>query len=243
MIKPKPEDFGALKEEFDLLEPKIQKINIFFISISVIVSLCVCCGLYIISLELFREHDLLRLILVIYIGCCAGILTYAFLQAILKNFSIYQKHSRYKESLKKYEAWKHKAEKEREYKELRKKRKQENYWKSLTGNDFEKELSVVYKDLGYKVSLTPQTGDKGVDINLEKEGKRIIVQCKAHKQPVGVAPVRELFGSLHHFKSDEAILASVSGFTSDARAFAKNKPIILISVEDIIKMQHSIKGR
>lgn len=59
--------------------------------------------------------------------------------------------------------------------------------------------------------------------------------------PVGVASrrgvARELYGVLMHEGAEEAIIASVSGFTQGVVDFVKGKKIKLLDLEDILKMQ------
>lgn len=83
--------------------------------------------------------------------------------------------------------------------------------------------------------------DKGIDIKLTKDGKNMIVQCKAHKNPIGPSVVRELYGTLVSSKADEAILASISGFTAGVIEFVRDKPIKLISLNDILEMQKTVQ--
>ena len=90
------------------------------------------------------------------------------------------------------------------------------------------------------VDVSQTTADKGIDIILKKNGKTIVVQCKAHKKPVSPHVVRDLYGTLVDSQADEAILASISGFTSGVREFVIGKPISLISLEDIIHIQKKI---
>lgn len=116
-------------------------------------------------------------------------------------------------------------------------RKESNFWLSLSGVEFENELARVFQNIGYKVKRTPVVGDGGVDLYIEDpEGAKLIVQCKAHKKPVGVAAVRDLLGTLYDSEADQAILASISGFTQGVYDFAIDKPIRLIDGEEILKM-------
>jgi hypothetical protein len=117
------------------------------------------------------------------------------------------------------------------------KRKELEFWVSLNGVEFENELGRVFQGIGYKVKRTPATGDGGVDLILEdREGKKIIVQCKAHKKPVGVGAIRDLLGTLYDSDAEQAILASISGFTQGVYDFAIDKPIKLLGSEEILKM-------
>jgi len=85
--------------------------------------------------------------------------------------------------------------------------------------------------------LTSTSGDEGVDIWLYTERGREIVQCKAHRTPVGPAVVRELYGTMEHFKAPAGTLASTSGFTKGVITYAQGKPIKLVGLADIIAMQ------
>lgn len=130
-------------------------------------------------------------------------------------------------------------EKAKNYIEAKKKyewnllREQKEFWQSLRGDAFEIELATLLKKHGHKVHLTSSTGDRGVDIFLDDN---TIIQCKAHEKPVGVGAARDLYGALHDLGAHEAILASVSGFTKGVYDFTKEKPIILMDLQDIIDL-------
>ncbi len=143
------------------------------------------------------------------------------------------------------EAWEAQQEAERQQRDARRarqavlkaqQRKRQQYWESLNGIAFERELGKLYRAQGYSVKSTPTSGDQGVDLILTKNGKTTVVQCKAHKNPIGPSVARELFGSMHHFKADSAILACTGGFTDGVIKFARGKPIRLISAWDIVRM-------
>ncbi|HQE83030.1 MAG TPA: DUF2034 domain-containing protein [Candidatus Hydrogenedentes bacterium] len=118
-----------------------------------------------------------------------------------------------------------------------KRRQQREHWFKLTGHQFEKELGEIFRQLGYETTVTPASGDFGVDIRITREdGKRAIIQCKAHKKPIGPGPVRELFGVLTHEQADKAVLFCLGGFTQGAKDFAKGKPIELADVNGVIRL-------
>ena len=128
------------------------------------------------------------------------------------------------------------AERARKAALIAQQRKREEHWESLGGIQFERELGKLFRAQGYNVKSTPVSGDQGVDLILTKNGKITVVQCKAHKSPIGPSVARELFGSMHHFKADSAILACTGGFTDGVIKFARGKPIRLISAWDIARM-------
>jgi len=121
-------------------------------------------------------------------------------------------------------------------------RTQKEFWMSLSGKQFEAELAGVFRKAGFRAELTAASGDKGVDIWLYTERGKEIVQCKAHSGPIGPAVARELYGTLQHFGAPAAILASTSGFTKGVRAFARNKPIVLMDLSHIIALQERNSG-
>jgi hypothetical protein len=69
-------------------------------------------------------------------------------------------------------------------------RAQERWWKSLSGHQFERELSELFKLRGYDVRLTGFLGaDGGVDMVIKSgSSKTIIVQCKAHRHSLAPDP-------------------------------------------------------
>ena len=119
-------------------------------------------------------------------------------------------------------------------------RKLHDFWMSLSGTEFERELATLYRQLGYDVQFTPTSGDEGVDLILRKDGKKTVVQCKSHKYPVGPATARELYGSLMHFEADSAILACTGGFTSGVHAFVREKAIELISASELVMLTNEL---
>lgn len=122
-------------------------------------------------------------------------------------------------------------------------RAKREYWLKLNGNSFEQEIAGLYKKLGFDVTCHGGSGDGGVDIFLVKGRKHIIVQCKAHKKPVGPHIVRDLHGALLNSGAHEAILVSVSGFTIGVETYVKDKPIELVDLDKILIMQDKILNR
>ena len=114
----------------------------------------------------------------------------------------------------------------------------QEFWISLDGYSFERHVADLFAQLGCDVQLTPGSGDSGVDLFLRRSGRTTVVQCKAHRQPIGPSVVRDLYGSMQHFNADDAILINIGGFTSGVREFAKGKPITLMDLHGILHLQH-----
>lgn len=116
-------------------------------------------------------------------------------------------------------------------------KKHEEYWRSLSGIEFENELGTLFTLLGYSVELTPKTGDGGVDILLRKNGRLIVVQCKAHNKRIPIGVARELSASMADFHANEAIIACFEGVTKPVAEYIKDKRITVMKLADIIELQ------
>lgn len=95
----------------------------------------------------------------------------------------------------------------------------------MTPREFEMFTAGLLERMGYKVTLTPQTRDGGVDIFAAKKENLgsflYLIQCKKHKptHPVGIGVIRELYGVLQAEKATFASVVTTSYFSPDAWAF------------------------
>jgi len=119
-------------------------------------------------------------------------------------------------------------------------RTQEDFWKSLDGREFERQLGQLFSLQGYRVEFTPATGDQGIDLVIVKDAIKTIVQCKSHLKPVSPSVVRDLYGALVASRAHSAILASTSGFTKGVYNFSKGKRIELLSLQEIIRLSEDV---
>ena len=122
----------------------------------------------------------------------------------------------------------------RKFKELEK--KYAKYWLNLSGYQFEKEVAKLYETRGYGVQVTKGSGDGGIDIFLEKAGRRYGVQCKNHHKAIGPAAIRDLYGAMSHEGLDAGIFIASSGYTKGAKEFARNKAITLLDINNVLRM-------
>ena len=116
-------------------------------------------------------------------------------------------------------------------------RTQATFWQCLDGPTFEREVAKLFEQAGYRAELTPVSGDEGIDILLYKDGRKLVVQCKAQQKPVGPSIVRDLYGTMHHAKAQAAILVSLGGFTVGVHNFACGKPIELMDLDAVLRLQ------
>ena len=110
--------------------------------------------------------------------------------------------------------------------------------RSLPWRQFEELVAEAFRRDGFKVIENADAGaDGGVDIRLEKDSERYLVQCKNwRRQSVGVATVREMFGVLVAESAREVLIVCSGTFTADAVRFAEGKPIELVGGDELMAM-------
>jgi restriction system protein len=106
---------------------------------------------------------------------------------------------------------------------------------TMIGSDFEERLMVMFKHLGYNVKHVGKTADAGVDLIIEKDGKKTAIQAKRYQSNVGEAAVQQVHTGKHFYHCDDAIIVSNSNYTEMARKVAKETDIKLWSRNDLIK--------
>jgi len=65
----------------------------------------------------------------------------------------------------------------------------------MTAREFENAVGALWLSSGYRVCRTPGSGDRGIDLILQKPKETVAVQCKKYKKVVGEHLVREFYGS------------------------------------------------
>jgi restriction system protein len=110
---------------------------------------------------------------------------------------------------------------------------------------FEKE----FNESGGEVKITQASRDGGVDaIAFDPDplrGGKIVIQAKRYTNVVGVAAVRDLFGTIHNEGATKGILVTTSEYGPDAYAFAKDKPITLLNGSNLLHLlnKHGHKAK
>lgn len=102
---------------------------------------------------------------------------------------------------------------------------------------------------GGEVRVTQASRDGGVDAVIfdpdPLRGGKIVVQAKRYTNVVGVSAVRDLYGTVQHEGAMKGILVTTSTFGPDAYAFVKDKPLTLLSGNNLLSMlnKHGYKAR
>ncbi len=97
----------------------------------------------------------------------------------------------------------------------------------MRGEEFEEYLAAHFRNLGYKVKMTPKSNDFGADLILTKENKKIVVQAKRYQSKIGVKAVQEIIGAKGYYKADKMMVVSNNFYTSGAKKLAEANDVEL----------------
>ncbi len=96
------------------------------------------------------------------------------------------------------------------------------------------------KSKDVQVKVVGKRGDGGVDIVVTGRdaisGGKTLVQVKRRRRAVEVEAVRELYGAVINAGANKGILVTTSYFGEASRRFVRNKPISLLSGQDLIAL-------
>lgn len=98
----------------------------------------------------------------------------------------------------------------------------------MEGHQFEFFCADLLRKVGFgNVSVTPGSGDQGVDILAEKDGVRYAVQCKNYSTPLGNTPVQEVNAGKTFYNCHVGVVMTNSTFTRGAESLASATGVLL----------------
>ncbi|MDE8333295.1 restriction endonuclease [Erysipelothrix rhusiopathiae] len=114
--------------------------------------------------------------------------------------------------------------------------------KLKTGTKFERLTAIVFKILEMNSAVIHDLRLRGenksakhqidVYVELNKNRKRILIECKDYSKVVGISVVRDFYGVVSRIKPDQSIVVSSIGFTKGAINFAKDEDISLVILRE-----------
>lgn len=103
----------------------------------------------------------------------------------------------------------------------------------LSPAQFEAWCAAELRRRGWVARATKASGDQGGDVLAERNGVRLVVQCKRAAAPVGNKAVQEAYAAQRHYRADLAAVIATSGFTKAARELAHSTGVALHRAADI----------
>ena len=107
----------------------------------------------------------------------------------------------------------------------------------LTGGEFEQYVALLLKDHYYRhIEITKGSGDQGVDILCERNGKTYAVQCKNYDGAVGNFAVQEAYAGAEFYGCDVPVVVCPGTFTRGAIELAESTGVELWDGERLSRM-------
>jgi restriction system protein len=116
----------------------------------------------------------------------------------------------------------------------------------LDARKFEKLVAELYRRRGFEATLTPASGDEGVDVYVVRRddvGSTLwVVQAKRYalNHKVGAGVVRELFGTVHAKNASAGILVTTSFFEPGAERMERDYEYKL-ELRDYLRLQEMLR--
>jgi restriction system protein len=114
----------------------------------------------------------------------------------------------------------------------------------LTWREFELLVGESFRRKGYTVKETGGGGaDGGIDLEMNFNGQKYLVQCKQWKAfKVGVKVVREFFGVMVANGAKGGFVVTSGVFTEEAATFADDKNITLIDGGKLVRIINGVQA-
>ncbi len=88
--------------------------------------------------------------------------------------------------------------------------------------EFEEWVAEFMRKCGYNAYTTSKSGDYGADVILEKDDRRIAIQCKLSQSILGIKCVQEIIaGVVYHHANEGWVFSTAPGFTPQACRLAE----------------------
>jgi restriction system protein len=106
----------------------------------------------------------------------------------------------------------------------------------MSGQLFEQRLKLFFNDRGWRVELTPSSGDYGADlVGRDNAGQRVVIQAKRYQSAVGVHAIQEVLGGKAHYGASRALVITNSGYSANAYTLAEQAGVELWDRTRLIK--------
>jgi restriction system protein len=106
----------------------------------------------------------------------------------------------------------------------------------MTGREFEVYCREILQEAGWHAALTLGSGDQGADIIAEKDGSRLVIQCKFYNGTVGNKAVQEAYAAAALQDAHHAVVVTNSVFTKSAHQLAHKNSVLLMHHTDLPRL-------
>ncbi|MBS1955159.1 MAG: restriction endonuclease [Cyanobacteria bacterium SZAS-4] len=106
----------------------------------------------------------------------------------------------------------------------------------MSGAEFEYHLAEYFAERGYRIEITPTTGDYGADLVLRSRTECIVVQAKRWNSKIGLSAVQEISTARHFYGAKSALLITNSSLTRSAKELARRANVTVWERNKLFEM-------
>jgi restriction system protein len=107
--------------------------------------------------------------------------------------------------------------------------------------EFEAFCAETLRACGWDVRQTPLSRDQGVDVIAEKQGVRVVLQCKLYSNPVGNKAVQEVTAGKVHQQAHYGAVVTNCTYTQPAKELAATNGIRLLHHTDLPQLEQLLR--
>lgn len=113
-----------------------------------------------------------------------------------------------------------------------------DYINSLSPQEFENYVTLLYRKLGYEVEQTPYTNDKGKDAIAYKNNVKYLIECKKYNKDksIGRPMLQKFYAAMVEEKSKIGFFIATCSFTASAIEYGQKFGIELIDTEKLLNL-------
>ena len=104
---------------------------------------------------------------------------------------------------------------------------------TMTPQEFESFCAEQLRSAGWDAQLTAISGDQGVDVIAEKDGTRVVLQCKRYSGTVGNSAVQEVVAGRAFERADHCAVVTNSVYTPAAEQLASANGVLLLHYSEL----------
>ncbi len=108
----------------------------------------------------------------------------------------------------------------------------------MTPGEFERFCAEELRRVGWNARVTLQSRDQGVDVVAEKDGVRVVFQCKLYARPVGNKAVQEAAAAKAHEQASYGAVVTNNRYTQAAEQLASTNEILLLHYRDLPNLEN-----
>lgn len=119
----------------------------------------------------------------------------------------------------------------------------EKNFDNMDGHSFEEFCADILRRNGYEgVTVTPGSGDQGVDIIAEKDKTKYAIQCKRYSSDLGNTPIQEVNAGKVIYGCHVACVLTNRYFTQGAKDAAQATGVVLWDRDTLLRMIEIAQG-